>query len=166
MSFVIRRLLALLTPLAICAVSFLLLYTAMNKALAFDGFVDAVQRHGLISGPWLQPLCMVFIVVETVVAIGGLALLLVFNRVSLAASVLAAFMGAVGAYAIILVLRPPSEPVGCGCGLSLSASPAEWVRIALVDLVLAAGLAFVALTAAIVESRKASNDEAELTMAR
>lgn len=124
------RALRLLGELVVLVAAALLIFTGFVKLLDEESFALTIAAHGLVPEPVVGQIASVVVIGEIVLGVVAVALMAAWGRLSVAAGLLAGVAGMFGWYAFFMVLFPPPEPVGCGCGFTGSDAPADWPMIA------------------------------------
>lgn len=137
--------LRLLAELVVLAAAAALIFSGFAKALDSGSFALTLAAQGLVPEPIVGQVATLVIVGEIVVGVAAVGLMAAWGRLASAAGLLAGVAGAFAWYALFMVLFPPPEPVGCGCGFTASDTPADWPFLAARNAFAAVVLAIVSL---------------------
>ncbi len=96
-----------------------LIFTGLMKVSAFEVFVEAVTKQGVMPAAWIRLASVAFVVLELLVGLAAVWLCVSSNsRRRWAMWLLATFFGGLTVYCSWLWMHPPIIAGSCGCGLS------------------------------------------------
>lgn len=125
----VRSTVRALTPFIVLFVGVGLIMLGVQKLFDVRSFAEVIAAHGLFPLNIARLLAPVAAGLEVLVGVAALVSTAAFGRVSSGCWVLATLMLGLSVYCSVVAVRPPSQPVSCGCGLS--SSPVEsWSALA------------------------------------